>query len=110
MAQEEILNLINSKVNYLWSSREIKDNVKLTQSSVVQSLRALRTTDWIGYIGYKDCRYYYFNNTSPAFKCMPRIIHVNKGVKGLSKDNILDWLRTEYSIEVDNGIRTINNG
>lgn len=100
MAQEDILNLVNGKINKLWSSREIKDNLNLTSSSIVQSLKSIRTTDWLGYISYKDVRFYYYSTQSTKFDNIPRVITIQKGVKGLHKKNIIQWLYDLYGIEL----------
>jgi DNA-binding MarR family transcriptional regulator len=100
MGQDDVLRILDNNPDELFDSTELRDILKINPSSVSQSLKRLRETDWLGYINFKDSRYYYYSLNSKRFRNIPRIIRIFSGVAGQDKQNILRYLHQEYGVEL----------
>ena len=99
MGQEEIVNFLDANPDFIYTSRELSIFLKLGMSSMSQSLKKLRQFLWVGFINYKDCRFYYYSINTKRYKKIPRGLNIWQDVKGQNKQEVLRYLEKRYGVK-----------
>jgi Mn-dependent DtxR family transcriptional regulator len=99
MGQDDILKVLDKEPNKLFDSNDIKKELGINSSSISQSLKKLRGTDWLGYVNYRDSRYYYYSLNSKRFRNIPRVLRLFLGVRGTTKEEILKYLYLNFGVK-----------
>ena len=99
MGQEEIINFLEANPNEIFESKQLSLRLQIGRSSLSQSLKKLRQFLWVGFINYKDCRFYYYSINTKRYKKLPRVLNIWQDVEGQNKQEVLRYLEKRYGVK-----------